>query len=142
MVRVRRARFICCTAGSEHCAAGLIVILPSAIIAPKSFDLIALAYSSNSGLNGLVRGGASFRLFIWQHPYQCEAGIVVNVYYEMLVAAEGGSREWTAWIWVYQLKGLRSALDLDSNELLLVLGLDAHSAHRIVVRVFRDKRSH
>jgi len=28
---------------------------------------------------------------------------------------------------VYQLKGLRSALDVDLNELLLVLGLDAHS---------------
>ena len=43
---------------------------------------------------------------------------------------------------MYQLKGLRCALDLDSNELLLVLGLDAHSAHRIIVRVFGDERSH
>jgi hypothetical protein len=43
---------------------------------------------------------------------------------------------------VYQLKGLRSALDLDSNELLLVLGSDAHGAHQIVVRVFGDERSH
>jgi hypothetical protein len=57
---------------------GLIVVLPSAIIAPKSFDLIALAHSSNSGLKGLVGGGASFRLFIWEHPYECEAGIVIN----------------------------------------------------------------
>jgi len=30
---------------------------------------------------------------------------------------------------VYKLKRLRRALDLDSNELLLVLGLDAHGAH-------------
>jgi hypothetical protein len=43
---------------------------------------------------------------------------------------------------VYQLKGLLSALELDSNELLLVLGLDAHGAHQIVVRVFGDERSH
>jgi len=43
---------------------------------------------------------------------------------------------------VYQLKRLRSALDLDSNELLLVLGLDAYGAHRIVFRVFGDERSH
>ena len=43
---------------------------------------------------------------------------------------------------MYQLNELRSALDLDSNELLLVLGLDAHCAHRIVIRVFGDERSH
>jgi len=33
---------------------------------------------------------------------------------------------------------LSSALDHDSNEPLLVLGLDAHGAHRIVIRVFGD----
>ena len=60
----------------------------------------------------------------------------------MLVAAEGGSRECTAYIRVYQLKTLRSALDLDSNELLLVLGLDAYSQHRVVFHVFGDKRWH
>jgi len=60
----------------------------------------------------------------------------------MLVAAACGSREWTAAISVYQLKRLCSALDLDSNELLLVLGLDAHGAHRVVVHVFRHERSH
>jgi hypothetical protein len=43
---------------------------------------------------------------------------------------------------VYQLKRLRSALDLDSNEHLLVLGLDAHGAHRVVVHIFGDERSH
>ena len=43
---------------------------------------------------------------------------------------------------MYQLKRLRSALGLDSKDLLLVLGLDAHGAHRIVVRVFGDERSH
>ena len=37
---------------------------------------------------------------------------------------------------------LLSALDLNTNELLLVLGLDAHGAHRIVVHVFGDERSH
>ena len=93
VVRVRRARFICRTAGSEHRAEGLIVVLPSAIIAPKPSDLIA--QSSDSGLKGLVGGGASFRLLIWEHRYQCEAGIVVNEQYEMLVAAKCGSREWT-----------------------------------------------
>jgi len=60
----------------------------------------------------------------------------------MLVAAEGASRDWTTYIRVYQLKGLRCALDLDSDELLLVLGLDAHCAHRIIVRVFGDETSH
>jgi len=60
----------------------------------------------------------------------------------MLVAAEGGSREWTAYISVYQLTGLRCVLNLDSNELLLVLGLDGHRAHRIIVQVFGDERSH
>jgi len=33
VVRVRRERFLCCTAGSEHRAEGLVVILSSAIIA-------------------------------------------------------------------------------------------------------------
>jgi len=41
VVRVRRARFICCTAGGKHRAECVIVILPSAIIAPKPSDLIA-----------------------------------------------------------------------------------------------------
>jgi len=78
VVRVRRARFICCAAGSEHRAQGLIMVLSSAIIASELFDLIALAHSMNLGLKGLVGGGACFRLFIWEHPYECEAGIVVN----------------------------------------------------------------
>jgi hypothetical protein len=43
---------------------------------------------------------------------------------------------------MYQLKRLRSTLDLDQNGLLLELGLDADGAHRIVVCVFRDERSH
>ena len=43
---------------------------------------------------------------------------------------------------MYQLKWLHNVLRLDSNELLLVLGLDAHRAHKIVVRVFRDERLH
>jgi len=76
VVRVGRARFICRTAGSEHRAEGLVVVLPSAIIAPKPSDLIA--QSSDSGLKGLVGGGASIRLPILEHPYECEAGIVVN----------------------------------------------------------------
>jgi len=76
VVRVRRARCVCHTAGSEHWAEGLVVVLPSAIIAPKPSDLIA--QSSDSGLKGPVGGGASFRLHIWEHPYKCEAGIVVN----------------------------------------------------------------
>jgi hypothetical protein len=42
---------------------------------------------------------------------------------------------------VYQLQRLRRALDLDSNALLLVFGLDTHGAHRIVVRVFGDEGS-
>jgi len=41
VVRVRRAQIICCTAGGEHRVEDLIVILPSAIIAPKPSDLIA-----------------------------------------------------------------------------------------------------
>jgi hypothetical protein len=59
-------------------------------------EFIALAHSINSGLKGLVGGGASFRLLVREHPYQCDADIVVNEKYEMLVAAEGESREWTA----------------------------------------------
>lgn len=43
---------------------------------------------------------------------------------------------------MYERKGQRSALDLDSNELLRVLGLDAHGAHSIIVHVFRDERLH
>jgi len=78
MVRVWRAGFICCTTGSEHRAEGLVIVLSSAIIASESFDLITLAHSINSGLKGLVGGGASFRLLIREHPYECEAGIVVN----------------------------------------------------------------
>jgi hypothetical protein len=52
----------------------------------------------NSGLKGLVGVGACFRLLIWEHPYECEAGIVAKEQYEMLVAAECRSREWTAYI--------------------------------------------
>ena len=52
MVRVRRAWFICCAVGSEHQAEGLAIELSSAIIASESL--------------------------IWQHPYECEARIVVN----------------------------------------------------------------
>jgi len=43
---------------------------------------------------------------------------------------------------VYQLKRLCSALDLDSDEHLLPLGLDGHDAHRIVVRIFGDESLH
>jgi hypothetical protein len=57
---------------------GLIIIFSSAIIASESFDLIALAHSINSGLKGLVGGCASFRLLVREHPYRCEAAIVVN----------------------------------------------------------------
>ena len=95
-MRVRRERFICCAAGGEHRAEDLIVILPSAIVAPKQSD--RTAQSSDSGLKVLVRGSASFRLLMWEHRYECDAGIVVNEYYEMLVATEGGSCEWTAYI--------------------------------------------
>jgi len=43
---------------------------------------------------------------------------------------------------VYRFKRLLSALEHDSNKHLLVVGLDAHGAHRIVVRIFGDDRSH
>jgi len=78
VVRVRRAQFLCCATGSVHRAEGLVIVLSSAIMVSESFDLIALAHSMNSGLRGLVGGGACFQLFIWEHPYQCEVGIVVN----------------------------------------------------------------
>jgi len=76
VVRVRCALIICCTAGGEHRAEGLIVILPSAFVSLTPSDLIP--QSSDLGLKSLVGGGASFRLLIWEHPYQCEEGIVVN----------------------------------------------------------------
>jgi len=76
VVRVRWAQYICCATGGEHRVEGHIVILPSAIVAPKLSNLIA--QSSDLGLKCLVGGSASFRLLIWEHPYECEAGIVVN----------------------------------------------------------------
>jgi hypothetical protein len=78
VLRAQRAQFICCIAGSGHRAEGLVIELPSAIITSELFDLIALAKSMNSGLKGLVGGGASFRLLTWEHPDVSEAGIVVN----------------------------------------------------------------
>jgi len=78
VVSVRQKRFICCAAGSKHRAEGLVIVLSSALIASESFDLISLAHSMDSGLNGLVGGGACFRLLIWEHPYECEADIVIN----------------------------------------------------------------
>jgi len=42
VVRVGRAWFICCAAGSEHRAEGLVTVLSSAIVASESFDLIAI----------------------------------------------------------------------------------------------------
>jgi hypothetical protein len=78
MVRVMRARFICCAAGSEHRAECRVIILSSAILTLQTFVLIALAQSINSGLIGLVGGSASFRLPVREHLYRSEAGIVVN----------------------------------------------------------------
>jgi len=48
---------------------------------------------------------------------------------------------------MYKFKKLRGALDWHSNELLLVLGLDADCAHRIIVWIsanqgFHDSRIH
>jgi hypothetical protein len=62
VVGVWWARFVCCTAGSGYRVEGLVIVLSSAIMAPKSSDLIA--HGSDSGPKGLVGGGASFRLLI------------------------------------------------------------------------------
>jgi hypothetical protein len=43
---------------------------------------------------------------------------------------------------MYKFKGLRSALDLHSNEALLVLGLDADCALRIVICISVNQRFH
>jgi len=44
VVRVKRAQFICCAAGSEHQAEGLLIVLSLTIVASESFNLIALAH--------------------------------------------------------------------------------------------------
>ena len=43
---------------------------------------------------------------------------------------------------MYKFKGLRSVLDWHSNEPLLVLGLDADCAHRIIVCISVNQRHH
>jgi hypothetical protein len=78
VVRGSRARFICCTAGSEPRVEGVVIVLSSAIIASEWFDLIALAHDINSGLKGLVGGGASFRLLVRKNRNKCEGRIIVN----------------------------------------------------------------
>lgn len=58
LVRARQAWFICCAAGSEHQAEGLVIVFSSAIIASESCDLTA--QGNYSGLKRHVCGGASF----------------------------------------------------------------------------------
>jgi len=43
---------------------------------------------------------------------------------------------------MYKFKWLHSALDWHSNEPLLVLGLDADCAHRVIVCISVNQRSH
>ena len=43
---------------------------------------------------------------------------------------------------MYKFKRLRSALDWHSNEPLLVLGLDADCAHRIIVFISANQSFH
>lgn len=60
----------------------------------------------------------------------------------MPVAAEGGCGEWAVYIQVYELERFRSVLDLNSNELLLLLGFDAMRAHGVITREFGSERSY
>jgi len=64
VVRVRQARIICWTAGNEHRAEGLVIVLSSDIVSSELIDLIALAHSINSGMDGLVGCSAIFRLLV------------------------------------------------------------------------------
>jgi len=43
---------------------------------------------------------------------------------------------------MYKFKGLCSALDCHSNQPLLVLGLDADCAHRVIVCISINERFH
>jgi len=45
------------------------------------------------------------------------------------MAGGGGHGEWSTHIWMYEFKWRCSALGLDFDDLLLVLGLDACGAH-------------
>jgi hypothetical protein len=56
----------------------VVIVLSSAIIASEWFDLIALAHDINSGLNGLVGCGASFRRLVRKNRNKFEGHIVVN----------------------------------------------------------------
>jgi len=78
VVRVKQAWFICWAGGSDHRTEGLVIVLSSAIIASELFDIIALAHRTKMGLKVLAGGSSSVRPRVWEHAYECEAGLVVN----------------------------------------------------------------
>jgi hypothetical protein len=80
----------------------LVVALCLAIIAANLSDPIR--QGNDSGLKRLVGGGSSLRLHIWEHPYECELGILVYEFDEMLDGAACGSEVWTTYIRLDKLK--------------------------------------
>ena len=57
------------------------------------------------------------------------------------MAGGGGRGEWSTHIEIYEFKWLHSVLGLDYADVLLRLGLDAYSAHRVIFCISSNSRS-
>ena len=56
------------------------------------------------------------------------------------MASGGGQGEWSTHVQMYEIKWLCGTLGLDFDDLLLVLGLNAYSAHWVVFFIFINER--
>jgi len=140
MVGVWRAWLICSNDGRKDISKGVIVVFSPSIITPESLDLVS--HWVYLGLEWLVGGGAGLGFLIWEQPYRFVSRVVIDELYIVSIVSEGRCREGTAHIRMYKFKGLHSVLDWHSNESLLVLGLDADCAHRIIMCISVNQRLH
>ena len=72
---------------------------------------------------------------IWKQPYRCVPRVVVDEQHIISIVSEGRCTEEAAHMQLYKITGLHSSLDWHFNESLLVHGLDADCAHRIIVYI-------
>jgi len=77
----------------------------------------------------------------WTEPYPRlgPSGLVESL--DIIVMASGGGQgEWSTHVQMYEIKWLCGTLGLDFDDLLLVLGLNAYSAHWVVFFIFINER--
>ena len=104
------------------------------------FGPVAYTNGVHPGLRWLVGRGAGLSVLIWEQPYGCLSLAVLDQYYIVSIVSEGQGAEGTTHIRMYKFKGLCCMLDWHFNEPLLVLTLDADSAHRVIVCISANQR--